>query len=94
MRLRADTALRAAEERGCNGYRFLQPLGKQGLTKQRSPEGFQLYLLVLGRIWPTRVEVKGDPGIEVISRNYQVGSVCLRHQMPTRGKFWKVRPTW
>lgn len=32
------------EERGCKGYRFLQLVGKLGLTKQRSPEGSRQYL--------------------------------------------------
>lgn len=56
---------------------------------------------MLGRIWPIKMEVKGDSGKE-ISRSKWVGSrvggpkhspQCLGHQMP-REKFCEVRPRW
>lgn len=77
--------------------------GEAGFDKTEESRRISAVPLVLGRIRPTKVEVKDDPRKEVISRKYWVGrrregemlsgSVCLRHQMP-RGEFWELRPTW
>lgn len=47
--------------------------GEVGFDKTEESRRIAGVPLMLGRIWPTKVEVKDEPGKEVISRNSWVG---------------------
>lgn len=65
-------------------------------TTERESRHLPAVPLMLGRIWPTKMEVKGNPGKE-ISRNDRVQNGAehspwdLRHRMPTQ-KFCEMGP--
>ena len=58
------------------GLQLLQippAFGEVGFDRTEESRKISAVPLVLGRIWPTKGEVKDDPGKEVITRNYWAG---------------------